>query len=265
MNFQIELTNHCNLQCIECPHRFMKRIQTTMSDEVFYKILLYIKDIKPQTVIMHKDGEPLIHPKLFDYMKEIDSIYTTKFDIYTNGILLKPEFVSKLGELNSVVSILLSFHFYGFNETRVDYTKTNKALLDILADCPKNVQFVFVTHVTDLIEKDELDRWKAFWDGVMKERRALTAVHANPHINPWTGLIKQKNTIKFDGCPYADGQHMFFGVTGNILACCMDLEEQIVFGNVMYDSPDFIMFKRNEFYKDLNNDIIRELCSKCMA
>jgi len=266
MNFQIELTNICNLKCVECPHRFMKREQDTMSDEVFFEILNYIDKMKPQTIILHKDGEPLIHPKLFDYMKKIDEFHTTKFDIYTNGLLLKPKFIYGLSELKSIVSILLSYHFYSYKGNRVDYSGVDERLLTIFEYCPKNVRFILATHVTDLASKDELDLWKAEWDDVMQEYEALEAVHVNPHINPWTGLIQQKNAITFPACPYADGQHLFFGVTGNVIACCMDLEEEIQFGNVLKEPFDVIMERREQFYKELNEKKnMRELCLRCLA
>lgn len=265
MNFQIELTNHCNLKCVECPHRMMKRKKQFMEDEVMYNIIgNYIEDFKPLTVIMHKDGEPLMHPKIFEFMKVVDDRLRVKFDLYTNGHLLKPEHMDFFKTLRSKVWVLVSFHFYDYLGKDIDYSNVNVNIEVALKHCPDNVEFVFATHSTDFADDSVLQYWREAW--LNKGYGRLRDVHVNPHINPWTGLIEQSNTIQFDACPYGDGQHMFFGVTGNIIACCMDLEEEIVFGNIMTDTKTHIMQQRDAFYKCLReNDIGAEVCKRCLS
>src|ERR1019366_6750220 len=90
--------------------------------------------------------------------------------------------------------------------------------------------------------------WKSGW--LPYVGRGLADVHCNASINPWTGLMADVATCKFDGCPYGDFGHMFFGATGNVIACCMDLEEEIVFGNVMRDDPAEMVAKLDAFYAE---------------
>jgi hypothetical protein len=108
-----------------------------------------------------------------------------------------------------------------------------------------------------------MQEWFKFWENLKSVNRSIYAIHANTAINPWAGKIKQENVIHFtEGCPYRSGDHLFIGVTGNVLPCCIDLEEEIVIGNIMEDDFDLILDVREEFYKKERNE---ELCKKCLS
>ena len=116
--------------------------------------------------------------------------------------------------------------------------------------------------------KERLDEWRATWQKYID--RGLS-VHANVGLNPWTGRIDEPGTVEFHGCPYADFGHMFFGVTGNIIACCMDLEEEIIFGNVMKDDPAEMVRVLEAFYKEQQRiaaektGLKHQVCSNCFG
>lgn len=42
-----------------------------ISDDVFYEALKYVPPSKQGTCAIHGMGEPLLHPKIFDYMEEM--------------------------------------------------------------------------------------------------------------------------------------------------------------------------------------------------
>jgi radical SAM protein with 4Fe4S-binding SPASM domain len=117
-----------------------------------------------------------------------------------------------------------------------------------------------------MISTKELEAWKAQWMPFKQKHPMLRDIHVNACINPWTGLVKQEvGMAHFDACPYADGQHFFIGNTGNIIACCMDLEEEIQFGNVMIDSYKAVTTKRNAFYeRQIKGEIQYDVCHRCL-
>lgn len=266
MNIQVELTNKCNLSCVECPHRLMKRKHQNMRLAIFEAVLdQYVKVHNPGTVILHKDGEPLLYPFLKKAITLLADVSRCNIDIYTNGLLLKKKNVEFFGEFQNKFRVLVSFHKHNSDGSTNDYRPVTTELTDILRSCPENVEFVLASHVTDMAEKSELDAWQQSWQRIAKTTSCLSAVHVNSVINPWAGLIYQNNIVPFAGCPYADFGHLFIGVTGNVLACCVDLEEEIVFGNVMRDKPDDIMERLAAFYADLaKGHITRELCKRCL-
>ena len=77
-NFQVELTNVCDLTCGYCPNKDMERSRTFMQDDVFDCILkdyvVPFKDINrfcTPTFIGHKDGEPLLNKKFPQQLKAV--------------------------------------------------------------------------------------------------------------------------------------------------------------------------------------------------
>lgn len=283
MNFQIETTSVCDLKCGYCPNKDMVRKRQFMAMDVWETILeKYVAPFKernrhcPPTLINHKDGEPLLN-KRFTEMLGIASamLPDIKIDVYSHGLMLPTwrargnDFISFLGSLPNKCRYLMSYHPFNHDGSKNDYAATNAYMRDMLQAPPGNVEFIMVSHLSKHVSKDELLAWRDSWTPEIN-RRVLT-VHANVGINPWTGRIDEPGTVEFNGCPYGDFGHMFFGVTGNVIACCMDLEEEIVFGNVLTDSPDAMFAKLTEFYAEQQRiardktGLVHEVCRDCMG
>jgi MoaA/NifB/PqqE/SkfB family radical SAM enzyme len=276
MNLQIETTSKCGLECVECPHRLMLRGKVNMSESVFQAILdKIIPNLKneeerlgyPPTIICHKDGEPLLNPRLRDYIQRIANTHPEfRLNLYTNGLLLTEDFINFLDALPMKVWLLISFHFYNADGKRNDYSKIEDLMTLILNSVKpyKNIDFIFTSHVTRFMTKVELQLWEKIWKSKVPEGRVTIGL--NDCINPWTGLIKEDNCAHFDACPYADFGHIFIGATGNVVSCCMDLEEKLIFGNVLFDSVEDIFGRLDRFYSRLRaKELIPNLCRKCMG
>lgn len=286
MNFQIETVSFCDLTCKECPNWQMKRQRQFMDMDVWNTILhRYVLPYKhlgnpdcPPTVIPHKDGEPLLNKKLPEFLHSVSQADASlKIDIYSHGLLLPKwrergqDFVHFLGSLRNRVRLLLSFHFANHDGTENDYTATTAYLRDLYASGrqPRNVEFIMVSHLVQPMTRERLEAWRSSWQPFIDAGRVT--VHANVCINPWTGRIEEPGTVEFHGCPYGDFGHMFFGATGNVIACCMDLEEEIVFGNVMKDEPDAMIRTLNGFYAEQRRiaaektGLVHEVCRNCMG
>ncbi|MDQ7785248.1 MAG: hypothetical protein RDU20_20350, partial [Desulfomonilaceae bacterium] len=66
---QVEVTSHCNAECVYCPHAVSKRSrhQTHMSMDTFEKLLPFFR----RTAHVHLQGwgEPLLHPRFFEMVR----------------------------------------------------------------------------------------------------------------------------------------------------------------------------------------------------
>jgi MoaA/NifB/PqqE/SkfB family radical SAM enzyme len=262
MNFQVEVTSYCSITCRECPNEFMERKRQHMPPEIWDTILKkYVIPFKhhggeresPPTLIPHKDGEALLNKNFPAFLRSAaDADPTFKIDIYSHGLLLprKPDFIPFLGSLPNKVRLMVSFHFYNHDGTKNDYAELTHYLRGLIdaAQIPRNVELIIVSHEIAPMTAELLAAWKADWLPYIGPH--LSAVHCNASINPWTGLMEDVATCHYDGCPYADFGHMFFGATGNVVACCMDLEEEIIFGNVMTDDPQEMVAKLDAFYAE---------------
>lgn len=286
MNFQIELSSICNLRCTECATVQMERPGAFMERRVFDTILSrYVLPYKlydstayfnnrntcPPTVILHKDGESTLHKEYDDFLAAVSRADPSlKIDIYTHGLTLpkKPGFIEFLGSLPSRMRMLLTFHFFNGDGSRNDYVATDALLRKYLDEgrWPANVELILASHVVRPMTADLLAAWKSSWQKYID--RGLT-VHANCNINPWAGRIDEPGTVQFNGCPYGDFGHMFFGVTGNIISCCLDLEEEIIHGNVMVDDPAEMVAKVDAFYaeqrrvKEAGERVTHGVCANC--
>lgn len=275
MNFQIEIHNFCNFTCSYCPNKDMQRERQFMQDDVWEAILnLYVVPFKdynrfcPPTIILHKDSEPLIDRKLEKRLHDIAAVVPDmNVDIYSNGVLLPKwrdrghDFMEILGAMPNRVRYLMSYHPVNHDGTINDYNETVLYLKKVLRNPPRNVEFITTSHRSKHVSAAAQESWRLTWNGLP------ITVHSNCTINPWTGRITDEEGLaQFNGCPYGDFGHMFFGCTGNVIACCLDLEEEIVFGNVMYDSPVDMVAKLEAFYADQRAGKIQyPVCANCFG
>ncbi len=277
MNFQVELTSYCDLTCGYCPNKDMERQRAFMSDEVWHTILhRYIVPFKevnrfcPPTFIGHKDGEPLLNKRLPDRLRDVAAVAPDMHvDIYSHGLMLPKwrdrgqDFVEFLATLPNRVRYLMSYHPRNHDDSVNDYTETVGYLSRVLLNPPPNVEFITVSHKSRWVSEDMQEGWRLTWAGLP------ITVHCNCSINPWTGRIE--SDVKFNGCPYADFGHWFIGVTGNIIACCLDLEEEIVLGNVLVDSPSEMFDKTKAFYTEQRRilaskeHVTHQVCANCFG
>lgn len=275
MNFQVETHNYCNFSCGYCPHEQMEREKEFMSDEVWYAILnLYIVPYRnvnrfcTPTFIGHKDSEPLMDKKLPSRLRDLaDVCPEMNIDIYSNGVLLPKwrdrgqDLFEFLATLPNRVRYMMSYHPKNHDWSVNDYGATIEYMKGVLRNPPPNVEFITVSHKSKWVSEHTQEQWRATWAGLP------ITVHCNCSINPWTGRIE--SDLKFNGCPYADFGHWFFGCTGNIIACCLDLEEEIVLGNVLKDSPVEMFSKTEAFYAGqralmvTKERVAHQVCANC--
>jgi len=252
----------------------MERERAFMSDEVFDVILhRYIIPYKEMnrfctpTFIAHKDGEPLLNKKLPSVLRKLaDVLPDMNIDIYSHGLMLTKwrergqDFFEFLATLPNHCRYLMSYHPKNHDESINDYNATFRYMKEVLQNPPRNVEFIMVAHKAQ--GAPPTDEWLELWKPE-RERGVLT-VHANASINPWAGRIDDPNVSHFNGCPYGDFGHWFFGVTGNIIACCIDLEEEIIFGNVLHDEPSAMVTKLDAFYADQRaKKVDHAVCHNC--
>ncbi len=244
------------MTCGYCPNRSMERKRQFIEDSVWETILhKYIVPYRfhnqfcPPTAIFHKDGESLLDKKLPGRLRSLaDLCPDMKIDIYSNGVLLPSwrnrgrDFMTFLASLPNKVRYMMSYHPFNHDGSINDYCEVTDYLRGILRSPPPNVEFITVSHKSKWVTERMQENWREEWRGLP------ITVHCNCAINPWTGRIEE-GTVKFNGCPYGDFGHWFIGVTGNVIACCLDLEEEIILGNVMTHTPEDMFTKTSEFYQ----------------
>ena len=97
----IEPTNACNLNCSMCPRSISHRNVGYMNFRIFKKIIDECKNYRQmRTIDLQKDGEPLLHPELFDFIKYAKAANVCEVLRFgTNGVLLSSDVSQKLIDL----------------------------------------------------------------------------------------------------------------------------------------------------------------------
>lgn len=231
-----------------------------MSDEVWdtilYKYIVPYRTVNlhcPPTFIGHKDGEPLLNKKLpLRLLSLSEALPDMRIDIYSHGLMLPKlfkqgkDFMQFLGSLPNPVRYMMSFHPFNHDGSANDYSDTIEYLQGVLK-CgmkPPNVELITVSHKSKWVSEMVQQAWTHQWAGLP------VTVHSNCSLNPWTGRIEEEGTVQFNGCPYGDFGHWFFGATGNVIACCLDLEEEIILGNVLEETPAELFARTDQFYQE---------------
>jgi MoaA/NifB/PqqE/SkfB family radical SAM enzyme len=101
----VEVTSVCNLRCNFCPTGDIRLTKETgkfrglMEMDLYRKVIADI-DALPVPIKafhLHKDGEPLLHPKFCDMVVEAKrSAKIQRIETATNGVLLNPEMNQRL-------------------------------------------------------------------------------------------------------------------------------------------------------------------------
>ena len=98
----VETVSSCNMKCIMCPREGFTRNHSqnvVMTDDVFDKILDYIKNNNIKMVCICGTSEPLLDRKLTARIKRIKEVSSDTFVFFiTNGRLLSPEVSRELGD-----------------------------------------------------------------------------------------------------------------------------------------------------------------------
>jgi MoaA/NifB/PqqE/SkfB family radical SAM enzyme len=91
---QLEVTNRCNLDCHMCPRLILLKVpEVDMSWETFNEVLGRLTE-PPESITLTGWGEPLMHPRFFDFVAEIhrrfpacDVSFTTNAHLLTNAMI----------------------------------------------------------------------------------------------------------------------------------------------------------------------------------
>ncbi len=239
LELAIELTNHCNVDCIMCPRKKMTRKKGFMDFNLFRKI---IDEAKAYTELsfLHLAGESLLHPELkgmIDYCGQcrIDTALST------NAVLLNEEKSEEL--LKSPLNLLiLSFD----GTTKETYEKIRRhsdfentyaniqRLLEIKSKLKKSPYTVIqLIYMKDNVKevKDFILKWK---------KSKVDAVRVKPYLN-YPGLDNYLGEL-----PQRKGKHpkpcillwrqLAIYWDGTAVSCCQDFLSQMEVGDVKRDS-----------------------------
>jgi MoaA/NifB/PqqE/SkfB family radical SAM enzyme len=117
----IELTNHCNANCIYCCRKSITQPKGKMSDLMYFKIIDDMYNCNFKLLNLTGLGESLLHDNIFDFIN-----YAKKKNIYvkmfTNGSLLTDSSSLRLMKagLDEIIFSIDTSDKHEFNATRIN-------------------------------------------------------------------------------------------------------------------------------------------------
>jgi len=287
LTVNVEVASVCNLRCFFCPTGDVKLTKETgkfrglMELELFRKLIADI-DALPTPVKalhLHKDGEPLMHPKFCDMALEARrSSNIERIETLTNGVLLNPELNRRLVD-TGIDRIKISVYglstdgFKASTKANVDFDqyveniadlysrrKSTKLYIKIIEEgfSEEEKQKFLMTfgNISDVIFFEHfVDNWPDF---DFEDQDKLTASNV--------GVLGQKTRPYKKVCPQP-----FFNFTvcadGRVTGCCPDWQVKLVMGDIRHAS--LIDIWHGKEFNDLRLMMLRgerachSLCGQC--
>lgn len=235
----IEPTNICNLKCRMCPQAEPSDVKRGLMDFPIFKKVIdeSVTHGRRMSIFFHKDGEPLIHPQLFDmisYATEKKASYRTHLS--TNAQILDEEKSEKL-VLSGIDSVIINIDASKEDTYRLIKGKNG------LSEVEKNVKYLIkqrnksgkakpmirVKIISVEENRDEIPdfrrKWKSVADEVVVSSEFLwpggktdtadgttSSIDRYPCISLWLSMV-----INWDG---------------SVSACCIDYYHKELIGDI---------------------------------
>jgi pyruvate-formate lyase-activating enzyme len=228
LNVMIETTNHCNLRCVMCSNKDIRRPRRDMDFTRFCRIIDEIGSWC-ECIDISFSGEPLIHPGVIDQITYVKKNTRMGVFIETNGTLLDCSMAERLIDsgLDYLIIDIDGATRQTYESVRVggDYdVVTSNArqflALKALRGSPMKTEIAIIKMKQT---EDEIDQFVRRW----KECGA-DHVRVKPFI-PRLAMSPDQSMVE---CEPDDGRHaraclllwreLVVLVDGTIIACCLD-------------------------------------------
>lgn len=169
----LDITNTCNLQCIHCPQPELQAspnfVSKGMSWDHFTRIVDEIAAHDQPTLLRFAgDGEPSVHPRLFDMLVHAKQNCNATVNLTTNGLLLTEKRIKQL--LASEIDLIdisldaLTKNTYQKVRRGGSYERLMANLFYLLRHRDPEKTKVMVSFVCQDENSHEADLFKEYWD-----------------------------------------------------------------------------------------------------
>jgi len=259
----IEPTSICNLRCVMCPNKDLKKEDKGFMDMgVFRKIIDEAAEWVYDVHLLHR-GESLLHPEFFE-MAKYSYKNQVRTKLHTNGTLLDEEKSRKLIEAGIDQ---LSFSFDGYDKDTYesiringDFDRTVKNIQRFL-QVKKELKSTKPYTILELINfpdsriKSDSTTQKAFRDkfrGLPLDKFIIKEFHN------WAGEVETKHKRKtFSPCTFLWNALVIFW-DGEVLPCSQDFFGYYILGNVkdsslaeIWNNDKMVHMRNSHLKKDI--------------
>ena len=229
----IELTNHCNINCTICPRDEITRPFGYMTADTYNTLLAKIKRYSIQHVGISGFGEPLLHPLFPKFIKQLRKGFQGNIQIVTNASRLTAEIADAIIEAR-VDGLVVSYNGPGKEEYEkvmrgMRFNKLERHVKSFIKkrNDKKKPTLVLQTSMPDALEHKTI---------VMKIAADLGFEKLNIYpFNNRMGYLKHEND-NVNHIPLLNRfcyPFLFVAWDGNIYPCSHDIKGLNVLGSIL--------------------------------
>ena len=257
----IEITNQCNLDCSFCIKNDRKKEFMSLEDaeKVF-------KEVKNYTdyIYLHLMGEPLLHPNINEII-EMAHKNDLNVNITTNGYL-----IDKIKNNPYIRQLNISLQSFDekYNKSFDDYLNQ---IFETIKTFPNTIINFRLWANTPYTSKFITYLEEKYKKKIIINSNGNATLNKNIFLSiknefEWPKIEKSRRVIENTGTCLALKDHIGILVNLDVVACCMDANGKIKFGNLktnslseIINSEKFNLIKNNFE----NNKKIDPLCLNC--
>lgn len=246
---ELEITNHCNFQCVMCKtgNGQAKRHRGYMSEEIYQKLIDELADMGGWTAIKFVgQGEPTMHPLFLAWVRKAKEKGIV-CHLTSNGSMMNEQFMSELIE-TGIDSVKFSFQGviregYKLLRIRDDFEELLEKIRKLYERRGER-EYPFITIGTSVLREsqEEITAFQRRCESICDKTEIgiTTLEYIDLELINDVGRRDEMKAIKreqkeclrrYQCC------HQIFDVltlhwNGNICACCADNDEVMVLGNI---------------------------------
>jgi sulfatase maturation enzyme AslB (radical SAM superfamily) len=259
---EIEATNYCNTRCLHCPRENISRPLGMMTWDTFQVVADRILAYGRTTAIDFAGmGEPMLNSNLYRFIE----YFSGKIDTYitTNASALTSRNIERLIE-SGLTTIIVSFNgaeaeLYETMMGGLSFKRAESHLTDLMRRAKGRMQVFANVSVTKQTE-GHLKNIKEYLNDVGVQNIIFSKCHSRG------GHLKAPHVCDTPMPPVDTGRcdiyatTLFVSWTGDVLACCHDLDGVAALGSLITTSIEEIVARKQAV---LQQGVCYEMCSDC--
>lgn len=271
--YGIEVTRHCNLACVMCPHpQFASHQKGHMELDLFKRI---VEAAAPyaEIVKLHWIGEPLLHPKLVEMIKFARVNLGASIFLSTNATFLEGELAERI-RTAGLDKLIISLD--GMSPGSYEAIRVKGNFAKVFANVEAFVNSVEqrggplceLQLITTNLNQHEVSLFQQQWS-----RYDSVAVNVT-WLTDWAGNIPNRDLISDSQNPSSAFERqacsdlwfkMQISWTGEVNLCCLDAGGSVTLGNLrseslndIWQSPSIVARRRQQLQKRYSG-----ICGNC--
>ncbi len=262
----IEPNNICNLRCVMCPYKRMKRKKETIPMSLFKRLIDEAAELKVKDVHLTQYNEPFTDKDIFERLAYIRKKGMTSW-FYSNGTILDKKIREKI--LKDPPD-MIRFSVDGSNKKTFESIRVGARYEKVLADIESlfkernelkqklPVIEVFFT----VLEKNKKE-YKEFLK-IWKDKCDFASLY--PADSRESGDFVNIDYKKLKPYPCFNPKRVLVLSNGKVVLCCVDIDGEVILGDMRKQSLKE-MFNSEKFKEIFNSQMKRkcdiEMCKNC--